>query len=64
MIEVKRLNYIRNNQKKLCADIYSGFNDALVEGETNVALKGKRIIFPLSFIGGARYLLQNYHDAR
>ena len=42
--------------------MYSGFKDALFQGETNGTSKGKQIFLPSSFIGGARYLMENYHD--
>ena len=63
MIESERLGYIRNNQKNLRIDMYSGFSDALVHGETNAASIGRRIYLPSSFTGGARYMMENYHDA-
>ncbi|XP_057808815.1 uncharacterized protein LOC131023286 [Salvia miltiorrhiza] len=63
MIESSRLMYIRMNQKKMRADLYKGLTDALIRGETNPATRGKRVILPSSFVGGARYMVQNYQDA-
>ena len=63
MIELERLAYIRNNQKNLWMDLYSGFSDALLLGETNAIYVGKWIFLPSSFIGGARYITRNYNDA-
>ncbi|XP_057811702.1 uncharacterized protein LOC131025941 [Salvia miltiorrhiza] len=62
MIESSRLMYIRMNQKKMRADLYKGLTDALIRGETNPATRGKRVILPSSFVGGARYMVQNYQD--
>ena len=42
--------------------MYHGFSDALFDNEISDASRRKRIILPSSFIGGARYLTQNYHD--
>ncbi|XP_019161444.1 PREDICTED: uncharacterized protein LOC109158079 [Ipomoea nil] len=63
MVESGRLIYIRTHQKSLRCDSYSGLTDALTRGEINPATQGRRIILPSSFTGGARYMIQNYHDA-
>ncbi|XP_042056261.1 uncharacterized protein LOC121800826 [Salvia splendens] len=63
MIEFGRLAYVRTQQKKLQAEIYSGLEEAVLHGETDSSRHGKRIILPSSFVGGARYMIQNYQDA-
>ncbi|XP_019184562.1 PREDICTED: uncharacterized protein LOC109179508 [Ipomoea nil] len=63
MVESGRLIYIRTHQKSLRCESYSGLTDALTRGEINPANQGRRIILPSSFTGGARYMIQNYHDA-
>ncbi|XP_028799355.1 uncharacterized protein LOC114754711 [Neltuma alba] len=63
MIESQRLLWVRTHQKELRADLYQGLSDAVLSGERNASLTGKRIILPSSFTGGARYMLQNYQDA-
>lgn len=63
MVESSRLAYIRQNQKKLRCEMYKGLADALIRSETNPGTRGKRIILPSTFTGGARYMVQNYQDA-
>ncbi|XP_057770918.1 uncharacterized protein LOC130990707 [Salvia miltiorrhiza] len=63
MVEAGRLNFFRYNQKKLRCDMYKGLADALIRGERDPAMQGKRVILPSSFIGSARYMIQNYQDA-
>ena len=43
--------------------MYRGLADAVLQRETRPASRGKRIILPSSFTGGARYMMQNYQDA-
>ena len=63
MVESQRLFWYRTHQKELRAELYQGLADALVSGEESASSTGKRIILPSSFIGGSRYMLQNYQDA-
>ncbi|XP_057790213.1 uncharacterized protein LOC131007083, partial [Salvia miltiorrhiza] len=63
MVESNRLSYVRRNQKKLRAEMYKGLSDALIRGENDPTMHGKRVILPSSFTGGARYMIQNYQDA-
>ncbi|XP_077215969.1 uncharacterized protein LOC143850629 [Tasmannia lanceolata] len=62
-IEEERLRWIRNNQLQLRAELYKGFRDAVVRGDTTPSSVGRRIILPSSFTGGPRYMIQNYQDA-
>ncbi|XP_031111844.1 uncharacterized protein LOC116015818 [Ipomoea triloba] len=63
MIESARLIYIRTHQKALRCEAYQGLSDALTRGELDPTSRGKRIILPSSFTGGARYMIQKYQDA-
>ncbi|XP_025692828.1 uncharacterized protein [Arachis hypogaea] len=63
MVESARLKFIYTHQTEFRAEIYNGLRDAVFNGETNAASKGKRIILPATFTGGPRYMIQNYQDA-
>lgn len=63
MVEATRLQWIRFHQTDLRAHLYNGLAEAVLRGESNSASTGKRIIVPSSFVGGARYMFQNYQDA-
>ncbi|XP_069150759.1 uncharacterized protein [Solanum lycopersicum] len=62
-IEEERFRYIRNNQTKLRAGLYSGFMDAILRGDSDCSLVGKTVILPSSHTGGPCYREQNYQDA-
>ncbi|GAU45376.1 hypothetical protein TSUD_89960 [Trifolium subterraneum] len=62
-IESARLKYLRDHQRDLRADMYKGLTEAILRGETDAAATGKRIVLPANFVGGARYMIQNYQDA-
>ena len=63
MFESQRLKYFRYNQKQRRFDLYKGLNNAILRRERSRASTGKQIILPSTFIGGARYMIQNYQDA-
>ncbi|XP_074296486.1 uncharacterized protein LOC141626705 [Silene latifolia] len=63
MIETERLNFIRRNQQVLRADKYITLRESVANGHTNPSTRGRRIVLPSSFTGGARYMIQNYQDA-
>lgn len=63
MIESWRLKWYRDHQKEVRADMYKGLYEAVLRGETSPATAGKRIVLPSKFVGGARYMIQNYQDA-
>ncbi|CAA0834185.1 Unknown protein, partial [Striga hermonthica] len=63
MVESSRLRYIRFNQNRLRCDLYNGLADAVLRGDTDPSSRGKRIILPSTFTGGARNMIQNYQDA-
>jgi hypothetical protein len=63
VVEQNRLEYLRLNKKKLRADLYQGFQDAIVTGDNNIAAIRQRIILPSSFTGGPRHMVQHYQHA-
>ncbi|GJW64668.1 ATP-dependent DNA helicase PIF1-like protein [Tanacetum coccineum] len=46
----------------LRVDLYHNVCDAVTRGDTNAAGLGKRIVLPGTFVGGPRYMMQNYQD--
>ena len=62
-VELLRLNFVRNNQRKLRADVYNRFKDATKADDQDITKIGKKIILPLSFLSGDRFMHQNYQDA-
>ncbi|WVZ95702.1 hypothetical protein U9M48_041434 [Paspalum notatum var. saurae] len=62
-IESSRLDYIRNNQERLRADLYQGLVDSLHAGEAKADAVGKRTVLATSFLGGPRGMRRRYMDA-
>ena len=62
-IESSRLDYIRNNQHELRADLYQGLVDSLHAGEGRADAVGKWTVLSTSFIGGPRDMRRRYMDA-
>ncbi|KAH1222189.1 hypothetical protein GmHk_12G035407 [Glycine max] len=62
MVESEKLNYIRNNQKKLRVDKYCSLQNSLDDGTIQGLNKGKRVIWPSTFVGSPRYMDQLYFD--
>ncbi|WVZ52016.1 hypothetical protein U9M48_003111 [Paspalum notatum var. saurae] len=62
-IESSRLDYIRNNQEWLRADLYQGLVDSLHAGEARADHVRKRTVLATSFIGGPRDLRRRFMDA-
>lgn len=60
-----RLNFLRKNQQKLRASLYSGLEDAVnaADGAVNLDQLGTRFILPSSYIGGPRHMQQRFQDA-
>ena len=54
--EQERLRFLRLNQKKLRAELYTNVCDALHSGDTDAAHIGKIVILPSSFTAGPRYM--------
>jgi hypothetical protein len=64
-IKQNHLRYLRLNKKKLQnrVNLYQGLQDAIIVGDNSVVAIRQRIIFPSSFAGGPRHMVQNYQDA-
>jgi hypothetical protein len=56
------LNYLRQNQPKIRADLYQGLADSL-SNDTDLNRVGRRIVLPSSYKGGVRDMQQSYQDA-
>ncbi|XP_045468086.1 uncharacterized protein LOC123676313 [Harmonia axyridis] len=66
-VEGDRLHYLRTHQKKLRANNYVGLQDyvarkSAVESVGNEKI-GRIVVLPSTFMGGARFMQQNYQDA-
>jgi hypothetical protein len=62
-IESSRLDYIRNNQGEIRADLYQGLVDSLHAGEDQADAVGKRTVLGTPFIGGPRDMRRRYMNA-
>jgi hypothetical protein len=63
-IEANRLNYIKQNQTELRADLFTGIMDYLRETIDGVKEKiGKAFVLPSSFAGSIRNMMQLFQDA-
>ncbi|KAL5556293.1 hypothetical protein UlMin_038529 [Ulmus minor] len=62
-IETSRLDYFRNKQTEIHAELYQGIIDSIEIGESRGSKVGRRIILPSSFIGGPRDMQKRYMDA-
>ena len=64
-IDQDRLYWLRTNQAKIRACLYSGLEDAVAQGDDNVDLHtlGQRFLLPSSYIGGPRHMQQRYQDS-
>ncbi|GJS87280.1 hypothetical protein Tco_0769916 [Tanacetum coccineum] len=63
MVEAERLLYVRNQQKELRCETYSRLQQAAESSNPGNPKRGTKVVLPLSFTGGPRYMLQNYLDA-
>ena len=62
--EQMRLSFLRSNQSRLRASLYSGLEDTLWnDNEPTLNDIGQRIVLPSSFIGGPRHMYQQYQDS-
>ncbi|CAG9765932.1 unnamed protein product [Ceutorhynchus assimilis] len=63
-IEKDRINFCKENQKKLRAESYQGLVDHLQKrAEDQNGNVGKMVVLPSTFQGSPRNMLQNYQDA-
>ncbi|CAN1780534.1 ATP-dependent DNA helicase pif1 [Linum perenne] len=63
LIEAERLEWIRDNQRKLRVHYFNGLMDAFLQGDTNVQLTGKHIILSSTHTSSPRYKYENFQDA-
>ncbi|KAL7551229.1 hypothetical protein ACHAWF_014413 [Thalassiosira exigua] len=63
-VELERLRWVKDNQKTLRAEVYSGLRDAKKSDDGAAALQntGKCVVLPSSFTGGDRYMHQQLMD--
>ncbi|XP_071681539.1 uncharacterized protein [Lolium perenne] len=62
-IEGCRLNWVRDHQKEIRADLYKGIVDSITAGETRASAVGIRTVLPWSFKGGYRDMKKRHMDA-
>ena len=62
-LETQRLDFIRNKQDDIRADLYQGIIDSIEIGQKQGSKIGRRIVLPASFIGGPRDMRKRYMDA-
>ncbi|GJU24896.1 DNA helicase [Tanacetum coccineum] len=63
VVEQNRLDFLWKKQNDIRADYLSGLYDAISRGERDGYEVGGRIILPISFTGGPRYMYVHYLDA-
>lgn len=62
-VDGNRLSFHTFNQDKLRSDTHQGTTDAVAKGAETGKDVGIKMILSASFIGGRRYMVQNYHDS-
>ncbi|XP_021755611.1 uncharacterized protein LOC110720849 isoform X4 [Chenopodium quinoa] len=62
-VENTRLDFFRQNQDTIRADLYKGILDTVESGQTSAANVGHKFILPPSFIGGPRDMKRRYLNA-
>nr|XP_051191002.1 uncharacterized protein LOC127304355 [Lolium perenne] len=62
-IEGCRLNWFREHQKEIRADLYKGIVDSIAAGESRDAAVGIRTVLPSTFNGGYRDMKKRHMDA-
>ena len=63
-VEQERIQWIKNNQKTLLSENYTGVNQFLSNlAEKKNAVVGEKIILPSSFPGSTRYYTEHFEDA-
>jgi len=64
-LDQNRLLWLRLNQTKLRAALYSGLQDAMsaADGDVNLADLGQHVVLPSSYIGGPRHMQQQFQDS-
>ncbi|XP_057250107.1 uncharacterized protein LOC104905070 [Beta vulgaris subsp. vulgaris] len=62
-LENTRLDFFRNNQSTIRAELYQGILDCFDGGENSGANVGHRVILPPTFLGGPRDMKRRYLNA-
>ncbi|TXG60157.1 hypothetical protein EZV62_014730 [Acer yangbiense] len=62
-LETSRLDYFRNQQDVIRAELYQGIINSFEVGEDRGSRVGRRVILPSSFIEGPRDMKKRYMDA-
>lgn len=62
-VEQYRLDWVKNNQKTIRADLYNSIRDSIRKGDSNPTCLGKKIILPATFTGSRRYMSQYFKDS-
>jgi hypothetical protein len=62
-IEEACLRWVRDNQEDLRREFYSGLMDVILRGDSDLLIVGKHVVLPSTFVGGPRYMAQNYQNA-
>ena len=62
-IETERLQFLRCDQIALRADCYQDLRDSIIDRDGDPSNVGRRIILPLTFTGGPRYMHERQQDA-
>ncbi|KAG5565561.1 hypothetical protein RHGRI_001464 [Rhododendron griersonianum] len=62
-LENTRLDYYRQKQSDIRAELYQGVVDSVLAGESRGSMVGKRVVLPGSFVGGPRDMRRRYLDA-
>ncbi len=57
------MNWAKQNQSTLRADLYGGVQDNVAAGVLDAARTGRIVLLPSSFQGGPRFMSEKYHDA-
>ena len=63
VVDQNKLDWIRQHQHKLQADVYNGLEDSLTCDDVDAGLIGHRVVLPSSYTGGDRYMQQRYQNA-
>ncbi|XP_017228417.2 uncharacterized protein LOC108203769 [Daucus carota subsp. sativus] len=62
-IERGRLQWVQLHQSTIRSDLYNNIVDSVSRGDISASDVGKRIVLPSSFMGGFRYMQQNFQDS-
>jgi hypothetical protein len=61
--DANKLDWLRNNQNNIRADVYNGLADNLRRDNVDAATLGRRFILPSSYTGGARFMQKLFQDS-